>query len=457
MNVKRKCTWLVLMSIALMAICGVVFAAVTAEEAAKLKTTLTPFGAERAGNKEGTIPAWTGGGMPPGGTDADLFPNEKPLYTITAQNMDKYDDKLSVGVKALLKKWPTTFHMDVYPGHRTFLAPEYLYEAAFKNATRAKLEDGGNSFGNAAGGPPFPIPKNAYEIVWNHGARWRGESNSSVSTTYVFTPTGQRILTGKFLAEQDYPYNYKGMTWEKLKKDYRLRYMGMNTVMVAPPDQVGTMNGGEQIMDAGRRTPMTYQYLVGQRRVRLAPNVAFDAPNPGNNGSSLVDESWVYSNSPEKYNWKLIGKKEMYILANSNKFDKASEKVAYMAHHPDPKLLRWELRRVWVVEANLKPGQRHIEPRRTFYADEDTWMFALSDMYDGQGKLWKTHLGTFPFEARLPGIVLGENFIFNLQTGGWMTTEHRNQTDDGPGFMKYVKRRPVSFYTPEGMATMGVR
>ena len=38
-----------------------VMAAVSPEEAAKLGTSLTPVGAEKAGNADGSIPAWTGG------------------------------------------------------------------------------------------------------------------------------------------------------------------------------------------------------------------------------------------------------------------------------------------------------------------------------------------------------------------------------------------------------------
>ena len=65
---------------------GLAYAGVTADEAAQLKTTLTPMGAERAGNKEGTIPAWTGGyttpvpGFKNGGRRGDPFASDKPLF-----------------------------------------------------------------------------------------------------------------------------------------------------------------------------------------------------------------------------------------------------------------------------------------------------------------------------------------------------------------------------------------
>ena len=47
------------------------YAKLTAAEAARLGADLTPMGAEKAGNKDGTIPAWTGGVCsPPAGFNA---------------------------------------------------------------------------------------------------------------------------------------------------------------------------------------------------------------------------------------------------------------------------------------------------------------------------------------------------------------------------------------------------
>ena len=124
----------------------VAHAAVTADEAAKLKTELTPLGGERAGNKDGTIPAWTGGyttpipGDKPGGRRGDPFKGEKPLFSITARNLGQYEEKLSDGQKALLKKDPE-YRIDVYKTHRTAVAPQAVYDNTFRNATRAKLVD----------------------------------------------------------------------------------------------------------------------------------------------------------------------------------------------------------------------------------------------------------------------------------------------------------------------------
>jgi hypothetical protein len=79
--------------------------AVGADEAGQLGRTLTPWGAENAGNAEGTIPAYTDGQVkPPAGFDAknprvrpDPFADEKPLYSVTAANLAQHADKLSDG------------------------------------------------------------------------------------------------------------------------------------------------------------------------------------------------------------------------------------------------------------------------------------------------------------------------------------------------------------------------
>src|SRR5207253_8265561 len=118
-------------------------AAVSAQEAATLMTTLTPVGAERAGNKDGSIPPWEGGypadASYNSATIPDLFDKDKPLFTITQQNVAQYADKLTEGTQGLLKKYPS-FKVRVYPTRRTAAAPQWVYDNTFKNATRATMD-----------------------------------------------------------------------------------------------------------------------------------------------------------------------------------------------------------------------------------------------------------------------------------------------------------------------------
>ena len=159
-----------------------VMAAVSPDEAAKLGTTLTPVGAEMAGNADGSIPAWTGGLPKNAGTaDAagflsDPFPNEQPLFTITAANAEQYKDKLTPGQQAMFKRYPQSYTIPVYPTHRTAAMPDFVYEATKRNAASTRMVEGGNGLENFEQANPFPIPKDGLEAIWNHITRYRGGS-----------------------------------------------------------------------------------------------------------------------------------------------------------------------------------------------------------------------------------------------------------------------------------------
>ena len=147
----NKPVTLTLISLAL-ASAGAV-AAVSPEQAAQLGKTLTPMGAEMAGNADGSIPAWDPKGTPvaanfvPGSDNyVDPYPDEKPLYTITADNWQQYADNLTIGTRAMFEKYGADgWEMHVYPSHR--------------GAIRPRDRSGGGSRGPALAWPrPGPLP-----------------------------------------------------------------------------------------------------------------------------------------------------------------------------------------------------------------------------------------------------------------------------------------------------------
>ena len=130
--------------------------------AAALAANLTPLGGEKAGNADGTIPAWDGGitkppaGYTPGRHYVDPFAADKPLFTITQQNAGQYAAQLSEGHKAMLKTYPS-FKMNVYPTRRSASAPQRIYDATASNVGRRRSwSNGGNGVDGAAGGPAVP-------------------------------------------------------------------------------------------------------------------------------------------------------------------------------------------------------------------------------------------------------------------------------------------------------------
>lgn len=429
-------------------------AAVTSEEAAKLKGPLTPFGAERAGNKEGTIPTWEGGyskvpaGYKSGEARSDPFANEKPLYSISAKNMDQYADKLSEGVKALLKKNPDSFRLDVYPTHRTAGAPQWVYDNTFKNATRAKTTEGGNWVEGAYGGIPFPIPKDGFEAMHNHRLKWLGESTTLNFQNYMGTADGKRVFVSRGHNKLQYPYYDKNGSLEK----YNGIYQQWHVIQTDPP-----FKSGEQfiILDYSDKPRQAWQYLTGQRRVRKAPTIGYDTPNDVNSGQEYWDEAYVFLSALDRYDWKLVGKKEVYIPYNNNKYHQKSADERLMAHHLNPGAVRWELHRLWVVEATVAPGKRHVVPKRRFYLDEDTWGAVLADGWDAQGQLWRTSMSLPSIVADGPYVHPGYPWItHNLLTDAWVTS---GVDYEKGSFQKKLDHIPDSAFTPDALAGEGVR
>ncbi|UVE19575.1 DUF1329 domain-containing protein [Pseudomonas sp. LS44] len=370
---------------------GVLHAAVSATEAQKLGTTLTSFGAEKAGNADGSIPEYTGGlTTAPAGFDAstgirpDPFASEKPLFSIDAKNMDQYAAKLSEGAKSLLKNQPG-YRIDVYPTHRTVAYPQFVLDNTVKNATRASLSADGLSVQGARAGTPFPIPKTGNEVMLNHIARFQGlRFVIPKYTAYNVNASGRKVISTQGMwANESAFYDLSRPADENLMTRARANYSGParragESLQTAEPIDYTTL---------GRRA---YQYLPGQRRVRLAPDLAYDTPNPSTSGMSTVDDTNLFSGKMDRYDWKLVGKKELYVPYNTYRFtyaDNPDEVVGPKFLNPD--VVRWELHRVWVVEATLKEGQRHIYAKRTYYLDEDSWAALAVDQYDGRGQLWR--------------------------------------------------------------------
>ncbi len=429
-------------------------AAVTPEEATKLKSSLTPLGGETAGNKEGTIPAWDGGytKIPPGWKQGDLrpdpFPGEKPMFQITGKNVDQYADKLSDGVKAMLKK-DSTFRLDVYPTHRTAAAPSWMYENTFKNATRAKTKDGGLSVDGAHGGVPFPIPKDAHEVMWNHLTSWNGQSVEYGARLLVVQADGKAVLATQIKQDRQWPY-YEEKGAEKYGGDFQV----FRQVQVAPPFKAGESLLVRESLDMGTKERQAWQYLLGQRRVRRAPTIGFDTPDSVASGLGYFDEAFVFNGSLEMYQWRLIGKKEMFVPYNENRLYGFKEADLVAGGHINPNAMRWELHRVWVVEATLAPGKRHVVQKRRFYVDEDSWHALLADGWDAQGQLWRMQVGIPFVAADAPGVFCISFANFNLLTGAWVLSTIWNEAE--PKY-KIVAPKPDSYFTPDALAGQGVR
>lgn len=376
---------------------GSSLAKIDAEQAKKLSTDLTPLGAVRAANADGSIPAWSGGitevpaGYTPGMHHLDPFPNDKIEFTITAANADQYKDFLSPGQQQMFATFPDTFKMNVYQTRRSASYPEHVYKATITNSTRSELVQEGNGIIQAAVGIPFPIPANGLEAIWNHILRYRGEALKRNGGQVTPTASGDFTYVG-FDEQLMIPYATKGVAAETLEASNIL--FKFKQKVTEPSKLVGTALLVHETMDQIKTPRQAWIYNKGIRRAQKAPTVAYDAPGTASDGLRTTDDFDMFNGAPNRYNWTLKGKQELYIPYNDYRLhsDKLTNSDIIRPGHINPELVRYEKHRVWVVEADLKDGTSHIYRKRVFFIDEDSWQIAVTDIYDDRNELYRVGL-----------------------------------------------------------------
>jgi hypothetical protein len=432
-------------------------AAISAADAARLGNDLTPLGGEKAGSADGSIPAWTGGittppaGYKPGMHHPDPYKDDQVLFTITAANSDKYADKLTAGSVALLKAYPD-YKLPVYATHRSASNPQRIYDATKEHATTASLTPGGNGITGSVVGTPFPIPQNGLEVIWNHLTRYRGVA----AIRHIGQAAPQR--NGSYLPlvefEDEFLFNYAREGIQEKDLDNILIYF--KQAVLAPARLAGTILVVHETMDQVKEPRRAWVYNTGQRRVRAAPTVAYDNPGTAADGMRTSDQFDMFNGAPDRYDWKLVGKKEMYVPYNSYKLHSDAVKYSEILKplHINQDLTRYELHRVWVVDATLKPGATHIYSRRTFYIDEDSWQILAVDQYDGRGQLWRVS------EAHCINYYDAQVFWSTLEVhtdlfaGRYLAIGLDNEY---PGMYDFSIKRSPQDYTPAALRQEGVR
>ena len=430
-------------------------AAISADEAARLGKDLTPLGGIKAGNANGAIPEWTGGittppsGYKPGDHHIDPFEADTIKFTITADNMQQHSDMLSPGQIAMLKKYPS-FKLNVYPTRRSASFPQRIYQATANNAASAELVNDGNGIANTINGVPFPIPASGLEAIWNHIVRYRGVAVQRWINQAAVTANGNYTLV-KLEDEFDFQYVREGVKLEDL--DNILLYF--QQTVKAPARLAGGVLLVHETINQVKEPRHAWTYNPGQRRVRRAPNVSYDNPGTASDGLRTSDDFDMYNGAPDRYDWKLVGRKEMYVPYNSYKLhsDSIDYKDVLKTGHINSDLARYELHRVWVVEATLKQGDRHIYGKRVFYIDEDSWQVLMVDKYDNRGQIWRVSEGHVINYYDQPVLWTTLEVHYDLQSGRYLVLGLNNKEK----MYDFNINRKKSDYTPSSLRRAGRR
>ena len=214
---------------------------------------------------------------------------------------------------------------------------------------------------------------------------------------------------------------------------------------MAPARLAGEILLVHETLDQSKENRRAWVYNPGQRRVRRAPNVAFD--NPGTNADNLrtSDQYDMYNGSPQRYDWKLVGKKEIYVPYNSYKLHSNTVKYADLLkkNHINQDLARYELHRVWVVDSTLKAGTSHLYSRRTLYVDEDSWQILAVDCYDRRGQLYRVQEGHVINYYEVPNLWTTLELVMDLSNGRYLALGLQNEEPRSYDFT--IKRTPADY------------
>ena len=446
---------------------GSLAAEVSQSEAQRLGgEEITRFGALRAGSDDGVIPAYDGGlDGPPDNVDygesgdfhPNPFPDDEIRHTVTAENMEQYEEYLTKGTKALLETYPDTYEINVYPSRRTMAWPEWVLDNIEDNATDAELVGNGNGIDGAYGGIPFPIlhgsnEEQAQQAMWNHLTSWRGIFVERRSGEVAVETDGDYSMT---MSEQELFYNFYNPEGDESTLDNTLFYYLSRTT--SPARLAGGAVLIHETLNQVKEPRRAWGYNAGQRRVRRAPNLAYDSPIAAADNLRTADETDLFNGALDKYNWEYRGVQQFYIPYNN--YDIAQRGLEYDkildTKHLNPDLQRWERHRVHVVEANLKEDERHIFSRRVFYLDADSWKVVSVDQYDGRGDLWRVSQAMEKSYYEVPTVWTALDVFHDLQSKRYHV--QGLDTEEGETLV-FTDRIPnTRYFSPQALRRRGRR
>ena len=436
------------------------------ENVARLGKDLNPIGGIKAGSEDGLIPQWTGNvvGLPaglkwdgPGTTNPDPWPQEQPLFVISADNLDQYRARLSPGQIAMFETYPDTFRMPVYPGHREFAYYPQFYQKVLYNAEHAELVNDNEGITGFVGGAAFVVPSNGPETIWFTRTTGAFETMDGEYSDIAVFPNGTRSTRrSRFLQESPYASRSNPITAE-----YEYPKLGeyagyIMTYVTEPARDKGLITSIFEPYDYAKNAREVWRYLPGSRRVRRAPTVGFDTPD-GPGGLKTVDEVRGFNGSMERFDWELLGRQEIFVPYHNYRFDDPSLSYDELLtkFHANPDYMRYELKRVWVAQGTLKAGERHIYGKRRVYVDEDTGFAVITENYDGRGELWKVVLTNNIYDYGGQGYARRAQMYHDLRAGAYIAERLIN--DSAPMLYDVNPMKGPAYFSPSNVRKLGKR
>lgn len=418
-------------------------AKVAPDQAAQLGQRLTPMGSEAGPNADGSIPAWDP--LPVGSFNRGDHPfaDDVPIAEITARNQTQYEAFLTEGQKALFATFPDSFRMRLYPGRRSVAYPQWFLDATRANATGVELTNSGYGFCCAAKGFPFPIPANGTEVMWNHILRYNTRGYRGYLASAATTPAGDYVIVRDYL-ELSFVYNNPATTLETLKGQ---NLFAMNKT-VAPVSKAGASYLLHLPLDRIAHSVNAWSFNTSHNRTLRISEVGYD--HPVFDGLMTQDQIDMFNGPLDRYTIKLLGKRELIVPYNAYALysDRVKYKDIIRKGHINPALARYEKHRVWVIEAETRPGASHRYKKRVFYLDEDSWLVLAQDIYDERGQFWRyseAHPVAFP---QVPVMINGVQVHYDLQSRRYVVLNLTNEEKD---LIEYDWEQEPGYFTPANL------
>jgi hypothetical protein len=286
-------------------------------------------------------------------------------------------------------------------------------------------------------------------MMWNHSLRWRG---GSVVRVYNWFPVDARGRYFTVRVVDAIAFDQQGY----MKESRPNRLANFYALYLAPANIEGQLTLVWEPINQTEQSRQTWTYQTQSRRVVRLPSLAHDDLDKRTQGLRTSDQYDGWNGAPDLYDWKLLAKREMFIPYNSYKLSSKKLKYADILQpgHVNPDLLRYELHRVWVIEATLRPGKRHRYPRRIFYLDEDTWQVSMEEDYDRNGKLWR--FGNHPAMQFYDVLVPWYRAMIHhdFKAGAYLASDLDNESTIP---RKWGKKGDINDFLPVNLRRLGTR